>query len=166
MYTRMLERSVRELKGEAIEDETSASVNLGVDIRIPQDYIYDMSQRLRIYKRVSSAENEKVLADIHGEIEDRYGPIPETVENLFEYSRVRREASHLGVLSIDKEGDRLAVKFSQTPRVDPDKLMGLLSSAEGSFTPAGVLRINLTSQDDAGLFDEVRELLERLRAKE
>jgi transcription-repair coupling factor (superfamily II helicase) len=166
MYTRMLERSVRELKGEAIEDETSASVNLGVDIRIPQDYIYDMSQRLRMYKRVSSAENEKVLADIHGEIEDRYGPIPETVENLFEYSRVRREASLLGVLSIDKEGDRLAIKFSQTPRVDPDKLLGLLSSAEGSFTPAGVLRINLTSQDDAGLFDEVRELLERLRAKE
>src|SRR5262249_38482462 len=128
-----------------------------------QDYIYDMSQRLRIYKRVSSADSDKVLTDIHGEIEDRYGPIPETVENLFEYSRIRREASHLGVISIDREGDRLAVKFSQTPRVDPDRLLALLASAEGSFTPAGVLKIRLASQDDAELFTEVRYLLEQLR---
>jgi transcription-repair coupling factor (superfamily II helicase) len=163
MYTRMLERSVRELKGEAIDDETSATVNLAVDIRIPQDYIYDMSQRLRIYKRVSSADSDKVLADIHGEIEDRYGPIPEPVENLFEYSRIRREASQLGVISIDREGDRLAVKFSQTPRIDPDKLVGLVASAEGSFAPSGVLKIGLASQDDAELFNEVRYLLDLLR---
>jgi transcription-repair coupling factor (superfamily II helicase) len=163
MYTRMLERSVRELKGEAIDDETSATVNLGVDIRIPQDYIYDMSQRLRIYKRVSSADSDKVLADVHGEIEDRYGPIPETVENLFEYSRIRREAGHLGVVSIDREGDRLAVKFSQAPRIDPDKLLEMVASADGSFAPSGVLKITLASQDDAELFDEVRYLLDRLR---
>src|SRR5436853_5626576 len=93
LYTAMLERAVHELKGDVVEDETRSQLNLGVDIRLPEDYIYDMSQRLRTYKRVSSAESEAELADVHAEIADRYGPIAETVENLFEYSRLRREAS-------------------------------------------------------------------------
>src|SRR6266705_932858 len=130
LYTQMLERTVRELKGEPVEDEVSTAINLGVDIRIPEDYIYDMSQRLRTYKRISSAESEDELADMHAEIADRYGPIPETVENLFEYSRLRREASKLGIISIDREGDRLAVKFTEQAKIDPDKLIAMVS--EGS----------------------------------
>jgi transcription-repair coupling factor (superfamily II helicase) len=163
LYTQMLERTVRELKGEPVEDEVSTAINLGVDIRIPEDYIYDMSQRLRTYKRISSAESEEELADIHAEIADRYGPIPETVENLFEYSRLRREASKLGIISIDREGDRLAVKFTEQAKIDPDKLIAMVSSGEAAFTPSGVLRIGLDAQDDAAVFDEVRELLTHLR---
>ncbi|MGA9769499.1 MAG: transcription-repair coupling factor [Blastocatellia bacterium] len=163
LYTQMLERTVRELKGEPIEDEISTAINIGVDIRIPEDYIYDMSQRLRTYKRISSAESEADLADIHAEIADRYGPIAETVENLFEYARLRREASRLGVVSIDREGDRLAVKFAESAKIDPDKLIAMVSSNAASFTPSGVLKINVQAQTDAAVFDEVRGLLNRLR---
>ena len=164
LYTRMLERTVRELKGEPVEDDVSAAINLGVDIRIPEDYVYDMSQRLRTYKRISSAESEDELSDVHAEIADRYGPIPETVENLFEYSRLRREASKLGIISIDREGDRLAVKFTEQAKIDPDKLIAMVSEGAASFAPSGVLKISLASQDDAALFSEVRDLLSnRLR---
>ncbi|HJQ67449.1 MAG TPA: transcription-repair coupling factor [Blastocatellia bacterium] len=163
LYTQMLERTVRELKGEPVEDEVSTTINLGVSIRIPEEYIYDASQRLRTYKRISSAESEAELADIHAEIADRYGPIPETVENLFEYARLRREASRLGVVSIDREGDRLAVKFGEQARIDPDKLIALVSSGGASFTPAGVLKLKLASEDDAAVFEEVSQLLDRLR---
>jgi transcription-repair coupling factor (superfamily II helicase) len=163
LYTQMLERTVRELKGEPIEDEVSTAINLGIDIRIPEDYIYDMSQRLRTYKRVSSAESEAELTDIHAEIADRYGPIAETVENLFEYSRLRRETSRLGILSIDREGDRLAVKFSEAAKIDPDKLIALVSAGAASFTPSGVLRVQIAAEDAAGVFADVRALLDRLR---
>lgn len=164
LYTQMLERTVRELKGEPVEDEVSTAINLGVDIRIPEDYIYDMSQRLRTYKRISSADSEEELADVHAEIADRYGPITETVENLFEYSRLRREASGLGIISIDREGERLAVKFTEQAKIDPDKLIAMVSDGSASFAPSGVLKISLKSQDDAALFAEVRDLLlSRLR---
>jgi transcription-repair coupling factor (superfamily II helicase) len=163
LYTQMLERTVRELKGEPIEDEVSTAINLGVDIRIPEDYIYDMSQRLRTYKRISSAESEEDLADVHAEIADRYGPIPETVENLFEFSRLRREAARLGIVSIDREGDRLAVKFSEAAKIDPDKLIALVSSNAGTFAPSGVLKIRMKAQADAAVFAEVRDLMNRLR---
>jgi len=150
---------VRELKGEPVEDEVSTAINLGVDIRIPEDYVYDMSQRLRTYKRISSAESEADLTEVHAEIADRYGPIPETVENLFEYSRLRREASKLGIISIDREGDRLAVKFTERAKIDPDKLIAMVSEGSASFAPSGVLKISLAGQDDAALFAEVRDLL-------
>jgi transcription-repair coupling factor (superfamily II helicase) len=163
LYTQMLERTVRELKGEPVEDEVSTAINLGVDIRIPEDYIYDMSQRLRTYKRISSAESEEELADVHAEIADRYGPAPETIENLFEYSRLRREASKLGIISIDREGDRLAVKFSEQAKIDADKLIAMVSEGSASFAPSGVLKISLKSEDDASVFADVRELLNNLR---
>lgn len=163
LYTQMLERTVRELKGEPVEDEVSSAINLGIDIRIPEDYIYDMSQRLRTYKRISSAESEGELADVHAEIADRYGPIPETIENLFEYSRLRREASKLGIISIDREGDRLAVKFNEQAKIDPDKLIALVSSGSASFAPSGVLKLGVSAEDDAAVFDEVRGLLNHLR---
>lgn len=163
LYTKLLERTVRELKGERIEDEISTAINLGVDIRIPPDFIFDMSQRLRIYKRVSSAESEAELADIHSEVEDRYGRIPETVESLFEYSRLRREASALGIQSIDREGKQLAVKFSENAGINADKLIGMISSGSASFTPSGVLRLELNDENDGVIFKEVRDLFARLK---
>jgi transcription-repair coupling factor (superfamily II helicase) len=166
LYTQMLERTVRELKGESIEDEVSTVLNLGIDIRVPDQYINDISQRLRTYKRISSAESDDELADIHSEISDRYGPIPPSVENLFQFARLRRVASRIGILSIDREGERLAVKFSETANIDPDKLIAMVSKSDVSFTPAGVLKARLTSEEDADLFDEVRSLLDAVSNKQ
>jgi transcription-repair coupling factor (superfamily II helicase) len=163
LYTQMLERTVRELKGQPIDDETSTAINLGVDIRIPEEFIYDMSQRLRTYKRISSAESEEELADIHAEITDRYGALPESVETLFEYARLRREASRLAVVSIDREGERLAVKFSEKARIDPEKLIAMVATGSATFTPAGVMKVTVKAESDAEIFAEVRELLNRLR---
>jgi len=163
LYTRMLERTVRELKGESVEDEVSTTLNLGIDIRIPEEYIYDMSQRLRTYKRISSADGDDELSEIHSEIEDRYGPIPESVDRLFDLSRLRREASKSGVISIDREAERLAIRFSEQARIDPDKLIALVSSGSASFSPSGVLKLTLTSDDDSQVLAEVHAVLERLR---
>src|SRR2546425_3260994 len=89
LYTQMLERTVAELRGEAVEDETTVAINLGVDVAIPEDYVSDMGQRLRTYKRVSSARDEETLSNIGEEIRDRYGRLPESVEQLFGYARLR-----------------------------------------------------------------------------
>src|ERR1700716_1436809 len=102
LYTQMLERTVAELRGEAVEDETSITINLGVDVAISDDYIQDMGQRLRTYKRVSSARDEETLSGIRAETEDRYGRLPISVVRLFLYARLRRLAEEIGVGSIDK----------------------------------------------------------------
>ncbi|MGH9882259.1 MAG: DEAD/DEAH box helicase [Pyrinomonadaceae bacterium] len=147
LYTQMLERTVAELRGEAIEDETSVSINLGVDVAIPDDYINDMGQRLRTYKRVSSARDEDALSSIRTETRDRYGRLPPSVEQLFAYARLRRLAEEIGVISIDKTPDGLAVKFTEKARISLEKLAEFVSSREtANFAPSGVLRLILTEE--------------------
>jgi transcription-repair coupling factor (superfamily II helicase) len=142
LYTKMLERTIAELRGDEIADETSVSINLGVDVSIPKEYITDTSQRLRTYKRISSAETEETLVQIHAEVEDRYGRIPRSLENLFEYARLRKLAERMAIVSIDKTTDGIAIKLGETARVAPEKLMHFLSDNEGSnFSPTGILRV-------------------------
>jgi transcription-repair coupling factor (superfamily II helicase) len=160
LYTQMLERTVAELRGEEVEDETSVTINLGVDVAIPDEYINDMGQRLRTYKRVSSARDEETLAGIRNETRDRYGRLPESVEQLFGYALLRRLAEDLGVLSIDKTADGVALKFSEKARISPEKLTAFVKAREGRvFTPTGVLKLNLNDDEHEHLLDTVRGAL-------
>ena len=148
LYTKMLERTIAEIRGDDIADETSVSINLGLDVSIPKDYIGEASQRLRTYKRISSAETEEGLTQIHAEIEDRYGRIPRSVDNLFAYGRLRKLAEQMAVVSIDKTADGIAIKLGETARVSPDKLGEFLNEVEGSsFSPGGILRVIVLTAD-------------------
>lgn len=167
LYTQMLERTVAELRGEEVEDETSVTLNLGVDVAIPEEYVSDMGQRLRTYKRVSSARDEAALTSIRTETEDRYGRIPASVDRLFAYARLRRLSEELGVVAIDKTPDGMAFKFSEKARVSPEKLGKYVTSREGSvFTPNGVLRLVLTEDEQDNVLDVARDVLLQLRASD
>ena len=158
LYTKMLERTIREIRGEVIEDELSVSINLGIDVAIPKDYINETSQRLRTYKRISSADSGETLQKIYNEISDRYGKIPESVENLFAYAKLRKLAEEMRVLSIDKTNDGFAVKLDQDAKVSPDKLMEFISESGAIFTPNGILRIKVNEN----LIESAREALNRI----
>ena len=148
LYTKMLERTIAELRGDEIADETSVSINLGIDVSIPQEYISEAGQRLRTYKRISSADTEEALLQIHSELQDRYGRIPGPVEDLFAYGRLRKIAEHTRIISIDRTTDGIAVKLSENARVLPEKLMELLAENEGaSFSPSGILRVPLDGKN-------------------
>jgi transcription-repair coupling factor (superfamily II helicase) len=164
LYTQMLERTVAELRGEAVEDETAVSINLGVDVAIPEDYVRDMGQRLRTYKRVSSARDEELLSSIKTETEDRYGQLPASVERLFDYARLRRLAEQTGVVSLDKTTDGLAIKLSEKASVAPDKLASFMERTAGtSFSPSGVLRVNVDDEESDRLLEIARGVLLEIR---
>ena len=167
LYTQMLERTVAELRGEVVEDETSVTINLGVDVAISDDYINDMGQRLRTYKRVSSARDEEALFNIRNETQDRYGRLPESVEQLFAYAGLRRLAEDLRVLSIDKTAEGVALKFSENARISTEKLAALISAREGrGFSPTGVLKLQLNDEEQDNLLDTVRGVLMELRLED
>jgi transcription-repair coupling factor (superfamily II helicase) len=158
---------VAELRGEEIEDETSVSLNLGVDVSISEDYISDMGQRLRTYKRIASARDDETLRAIRAETEDRYGRVPESVERLFAYSRLRRLAEQLGVISVDRTPTGLAFKFGEKARVAPEKLLALVGERAGAnFSPNGVLRVELSEEAAADTVETARGLLLQVRASD
>jgi transcription-repair coupling factor (superfamily II helicase) len=165
LYTQMLERTVGELRGEQVEDEPTVSLNLGVDVVIPESYVADMGQRLRTYKRVSSARDEEALAAIRTETEDRYGRMPEPVEDLFAYARLRQTSETVGVISIDRTREGIAIKLSEKARVAPEKLMEMIRVREGaSFTPSGVLRLELNEDERDHALAVARRVLLQIRA--
>jgi transcription-repair coupling factor (superfamily II helicase) len=144
----MLEEATRELKGEEIPPEVHSTLNLGLDIRIPQEYISDEHQRLRAYKRISDAKNEEEAASIRAELEDRYGPVPEAVENLLRFSVVKSLAQNQGIEAIDRRAGGLNIKFHKESKIDPTRLLEIVTNTDGAqFTPAGVLRLPLDGKN-------------------
>src|SRR5688500_9590386 len=79
MYMKLLEETVRELKGEEIEDDVRATVNLGVDLKIDDAYIPDMNQRLMVYRKIAATRTDRDLESAVDEIRDRYGAPPASV---------------------------------------------------------------------------------------
>jgi transcription-repair coupling factor (superfamily II helicase) len=164
MYVRMLEETVRELQGEEVPLEVHSTLSLGLDIRIPSDYIADDHQRLRAYKRIADVETEDQAERVLGELSDRYGPPPDAVRNLLHFSLLKAAAQKLGIEAVDRRGGALNLKFHEHSKVDPNRLMELVSNTPGAqFTPAGVLRIPLDGTPDAaGLLNYVQERLGQL----
>jgi transcription-repair coupling factor (superfamily II helicase) len=142
MYVRMLEDTVRELRGEEVAPEIHSSLNLGLDLRIPSAYITDENQRLRAYKRIAQAVDAVEREKVEQELADRYGPVPGDVMHLLKYSGIKTAAEKIGIEAIDRRASILNVKFHEETRVDGEKLMALVSGTPGAqFTPAGVLRL-------------------------
>jgi transcription-repair coupling factor (superfamily II helicase) len=128
--------------------EVHASLNLGLDIRIPHEYIADEHQRLRAYKRISDAKTEDDAQKIAEELQDRYGPLSDAVLNLLRFSVLKTVVERAGVEAIDRRSGMLNIKFHEQSRVDPGKLLEIVTNNDGAqFTPAGVLRLPLTGLD-------------------
>lgn len=160
-YVRLLEETVRELKGEEVPLEVHASLNLGLDIRIPNTYIADEAQRLRSYKRIADVEDEDQAKRVTDELADRYGPMPEELTNLVHFSLLKSQAARVGVESVDRRQGFANIKFHQQSKIDPLKLMALVRNTAGAqFTPAGVLKLPLSaSKNPAELLGELRATL-------
>ncbi len=150
-YVRLLEETVRELKGEEVVPEVHSALNLGLDIRIPADYIADENQRLRAYRQIANAADAEARDRAEKELEDRYGPVPEAVRNLLHYSALKTLAQEIGVEAVDRRHNLLNIKFHQQTPVDPARLMAMVGRTRGAqFTPAGVLLLPLEGQTAAG----------------
>jgi transcription-repair coupling factor (superfamily II helicase) len=165
MYVRMLEETVRELKGEEVPLEIHSALNLALDIRIPSEYIADENQRLRAYRRIAGARDAADRERIEKELEDRYGQPPEGVKNLLAYSVLRGMAEGLGIERIDRRNGVLQIKFHPETRVDAARLMSVVSrNPEAQFTPAGLLRLPIDARLQAGaVLAHVRERLLELQ---
>ena len=144
MYMKLLEQTIKELKGEEIEDEVRANVNLRVDLRIDDDYIPDMNQRLTVYRRMAGVRTDDELAKLVDEVRDRYGPPPESVLNLAEYAAIRLLADRIGLESLDREGSTVVLRFRPDAKLDPAWLFRVVQQ-RGDITliPPATLKLDL-----------------------
>jgi transcription-repair coupling factor (superfamily II helicase) len=146
MYMKLLEDTIRELKGEDLEDDSRAAVNLQVDFRLDETYVTDMNQRLTIYRRMAGARSEGDIAAVVDEVRDRYGPPPTPLLNLADYARIRVLADRLGIESLDRQGPAVVLKFREKKAtVDPLRIIKLVQeSGDLQLVPPASLKLTLS----------------------
>ena len=160
-YMSLLEKTVRELKGEE-RDEINSEINMKIDMRIPESYLPQINLRLNLYKRISSVENLEELSSIREEIKDRYGPLPSPVGNLLRYGIIKFLAQRIRVQRIDRIGRKIVFKFLPSSKADVAGVTKLFEAYTGSITPQGTMSIELSSDGDAALLDETISILKEL----
>ena len=158
-YLKMLEETVRELRGEAVPEAPSAAIDLPVPMSIPDDYISDPNLRMETYRNIVGGErgDEEILA----ELADRFGPPPPAVRTLLEVARIKRMAEALRVQSIGSQKGELVIRLRQDARVDVERLVAMVNRDDGvAFSPTGVL----TVRSEGGLLATAVRTLEELAA--
>ena len=144
MYMKLLEETIKELKGEEIEDDLRAAVNLRVDLRVDETYIPDVNQRLTVYRRVAAVRTEPDLDRIMDEVRDRYGPPPDSVLNLAEYAAIRLLADRLRVESLDRDAHAVVLKFRPDAKLDPAWLLRVIQArGDVVLLPPATLKLDL-----------------------
>jgi transcription-repair coupling factor (superfamily II helicase) len=164
LYLKMLEQAVEELKGAPQRIEVRTTLNLGLDIKIPDSYVADEGQRLRLYKRISSLATPEARAELEAELTDRYGPIPSSVSNLLSYGLLKSAAEQLLVQSIERKAEDVWMRFHEQTPLEPERITTFVRRRrEASLRPDGVLRFRLRNVGEKTL-EEVQNVLQELQA--
>ncbi|HYG64598.1 MAG TPA: TRCF domain-containing protein, partial [Thermoanaerobaculia bacterium] len=158
-YLKLLEETVRELRGEVVEEAPSVAIDLPVPMSIPTDYVDDANLRMEIYRKIAAADVPE--SDILAELTDRFGPPPPAVSTLLQVATLKRLAESLRVQSISSKGSELIIRLRRDARIDVERLIEMVSNRPGaSFSPTGVLTVAVGS--GGGMLGVARETLEVL----
>ena len=137
---KLLEETIREMKGEEVRPERAVTLSLGLDLTIPPAYVADENWRMMIYKKVARAKDDSDLEDTRREIADRFGEPPPALGRLIEYSRLRNRAERLGVTSVTRQAGRVHLRLAEDARVDAETLAALVRGTSGAaLSPGGLL---------------------------
>ena len=127
MYQKILDEAIRELKRnefrELYKEEISkqddyvsdCSIDTDLEILIPDEYVESITERLSLYSRLDNCNTEKDLQDFHVEMNDRFGPIPSQVEDLFTTVRCRKLSVDLGFEKLFLKNNTLKCFFVSNP---------------------------------------------------
>ena len=112
LYMSMLDEAVRAREGEgfASEDEPEpVRLDVNVDAYVPADYIAYEQAKIDVHRRVAGAREVAELQTLRDELEDRFGPIPQPLENLIALQQARVKLGEAGARAVSFRGGRLAV---------------------------------------------------------
>ena len=136
MYCKMLEEAVRHkrsLGGDSEEEVFNTSIDLDVSAFIPDNYILNEEQKLEIYKRIASLENQGECDDMKDELIDRFGKVPETAINLLRISLLRTKAHSLFIYEIKGGGGKIEISVSPTAKIKAENIPAFLDGYKGKM---------------------------------
>jgi transcription-repair coupling factor (superfamily II helicase) len=130
LYVRLVGEAVAEFKGEKPEETVEVKVDLPVDAHLPHDYVPGERLRLEAYRKLAAVTDEAGLEAVRAEVVDRYGVLPQPVQNLFAVAAFRVKARQAGLTEIALQGKN--VRFAPMP-LPESKVMRLTRLYPGAM---------------------------------
>jgi transcription-repair coupling factor (superfamily II helicase) len=149
LYLELLEQAVREMKGEpAAAGAPEPEIRVPVAAYLPEDFVPDEQQRLGLYRRLSGRLTPDLLADLEGELLDRFGPLPPEAGALLQVVRLRQRLRELGIRRLEVRNGFAVLTFAAPERLDLKRLFQLLNQRARSFRlqPDQTLRVRLADE--------------------
>ena len=163
-YCNLLDEVVKELQGEEVIHETEVQIDLDATCYIPDSYISDSSQKIEMYQEIASCKNEEDIQNVIDEMIDRFGNMPNEIENLLEIARIKILCKKLNISKV--QGKRNFVVFIFEPKeinIDINMLVKKYGN-KIKFTQGIKPQITLALENNSELkmLKEVKEFLKTL----
>ncbi|GLX77288.1 transcription-repair-coupling factor [Thalassotalea insulae] len=172
LYMEMLDQAVAALKeGKQPSLDQVLSKQTEIDLRVPallpDDYIFDVSLRLSIYKRIASCDSKTELDDIQVELIDRFGLLPQPAKNLIHIAKLKLKAQKIGIARIEAGPNGGSIEFSDDTKVDPVFIISLIQQQPSVFKMDGAnkLKFNRATEDAKSRFTMVTSIINDLSKK-
>jgi transcription-repair coupling factor (superfamily II helicase) len=168
LYTQMLNAAVRALRNGHEPDLMQplvavTEINLHTPALLPADYVGDVHQRLSLYKKLASCEDDASLEVLREELVDRFGRLPLAARALLETHRLRLAAARLGIRKIDASPDSIGLQFNADTPVEPARVIQLLQRDKRlRLTAPERLRLNVPTAQVENRLQELHRLLKEL----
>jgi transcription-repair coupling factor (superfamily II helicase) len=127
----MIEKAVRELKGEETVEEITPEIHFQPPAFIPEAYVEDPGERLSLYRRLSFSRSEAEVDTFREELVDRFGKIPLEAEHLLEVIKIKILLTRLSIKKLEETSSQLVLTFDQATKVSPKKIVALVHRGEG-----------------------------------
>ena len=133
LYTDMLNAAITSLRQGREPDMAhplgiTTEINLHCPALLPNDYCGDIHQRLMLYKRLANCNTLEELDEMHQELIDRFGLLPEPAQTLLDSHRLRILAKPLGISKVDASGEAIQIQFIPNPPIDPLRVLHLIQT--------------------------------------
>jgi transcription-repair coupling factor (superfamily II helicase) len=168
LYCRMLEETINEFKGKAVQDKQEPVIELKVDAYIDDGYVGTPEKKFEFYKKIAGAETLQEVYDIEDEMEDRFGTIPQPARTLVSIARIKAYARTLKISSISQKGDKVVLSFADKNAVPGEVVIRVLQrfSRRLKITATEVPYLTLDCRNLCGyeLVDRIVKILETFHA--
>lgn len=169
LYMDILEKAVKALKGGQpfmLEQlDAGPEIDLQLSAIIPEDYIHDVNTRLVLYKRISHANDEDQLAELKVELIDRFGLLPEPVENLFRVAKLKQAAEPLGIKKIEASSHSGRIVLIDKPNINTTAIIEMIRTKPNIYSIQGseVLRFKVDMPKPEDRFNTIEQLIKQLQ---
>lgn len=166
LYCRMLEDTIKLIKGEIDKEPVDTTVELKVDAYIPSEYINDEIQKIEVYKKIAAISSKEDMLEVQDELIDRFSDIPLPVLNLMNIAYIRSLGKILGVEEIKEKGNELYIIFDNRDSMKQSMINVLIEkySRKVSFKedkkPMIVYKLQDIKREE--LIDNISKLLENI----